>query len=384
MRRFHPRGGLRVPALLLALMLVSTACGDDADPADEGSETTEAMEEETSEAEETEAEGTETESETEAEEVEDLGDATIMLGGKVITWAPTYVAVCEGFFEDHGLNVTVTPSEGGTTPAIAALVSGEIISAMTGSAAGVGPIREGAPVQIAIVASEGYGVQLTASNEWIESTGVSPDDPLEDRVRALEGANVAINNPGGSVQALLNFGLPQFDMDPDSDITQTSIGDYPAMISAMSQGSIDVFGASPPWGSQAAAEGLGEVFINGNEFEGLDTLPYLTANFNVNDIENNRERVIAVIRGMADAMDFLRENPDGGKECMKAEFPDLDDASFDDTYDFAMTTIPDSPAITPERWAALEEFGEFSGAPLGVAYEDAVPVDLLEEALAGR
>lgn len=375
MRKLHPLGRVHGLAVLLVLMLVAAACGGDDATQEEATETVQATEDDGGEA---------TATETETEAVEHLGEATIMLGGKVITWAPTWVAVCEGFFEDHGLTVTVTPSEGGTTPAIAALVSGEILSAMTGSAAGIGPIREGAPVKIAIVASEGYGVQLTASNEWIESSGVSPDDPLEDRVKALEGARVAINNPGGSVQALLNWALPRYDLDPDTDITQISIGDYPAMLGAMSQGEIDVFGASPPWGSQANSQGIGEVFINANEFEGLDTLPYLTADVNENDIENNPERVIALIRGMADAMEFLRENPEGGKECIREQFPDLDDASFDDTYAFAMSTIPDSPAITPERWAALEEFAEFSGSPLGVAYEDAVPVDILEEALGGR
>lgn len=377
MRKLHRPGHLQGLALLLVIMLLSAACGGDADPADQGTETTE---EETSEA----TGAADTPAETEAEEVEDLGEATIILGGKVITWAPTFVAVCEGFFEDRGLTVTVTPSEGGTTPAIAALVSGDAISAMTGSAAGIGPIREGAPVKLALVASEGYGVQLTVSDEWIESAGVSPDDPLEDRVKALEGARIAINNPGGSVQAFLDYGFPQFDVDPDADITQTSLGDYPSMLAAMGQGDIDAFGASPPWGSKAESEGLGQVLINANEFEGLDKFPYLTADVNVNDIENNRERLIAMIRGTADAMEFLRENPEGGKDCLREEFPDLPEEAFNGAYDFAMSTIPDSPAITPERWAALEEFAEASGNPLGVAYEEAVPTDLMEEALSGR
>lgn len=391
----------RLLVLPLALLLVVVAaCGGGDDGDDAGGDTTadepteaeetdaaeEPVEDETADA-ETEAAATEPESEdTEAAEepVEDLGDATIMLGGRVITWAATWVGVCEGFFMDHGLNVEVVPSEGGTTPAIAALVSGEILAALTGSAAGIGPIREGAPVQIALVASQGYGVQFTASNEWLEQAGVSPDDSIEDRVRAMQGARVAINNPGGSVQAMLDYVLPQYDMDPQTDITMISLGDYPPMLAAMQQGEVDLFGASPPWGSRAFAEGLGEVYLSGTEVEGLDTLPYLTADLRVQDIENEPERVIALIRGLADAIDFLNENPDGGRECVREQFPDMDEATFDDAYDFAMTTLPEDPAMTPERWAALEAFGEASGAPLGVAFEDAVPVDILEEALGGR
>lgn len=376
MRRFHPSGRLRGLALLLVLLLVATACADDTEP-DEAAEGTE---------DEATTEETETDTETAADtEAEALGDATVMLGGKVITWAPIWVGVCEGFYQDHGLGeVTVTPSEGGTTPAIAALVSREILSAMTGSAAGIGPIREGAPVKLAFVASEGYGVQYAASNEFLEETGISPDDPLEDRVRAIQGARVGINNPGGSVSQLLRFVLPQYDMDPDTDLTMTALGDYPPMLAALEQNEIDLFGGSPPWGSRAAAEGIGEVLFTANEFEGMDTFPYLTGDMNVRDIEEEPERVIALLRGVADAMDFLNENPDGGRECLREEFPDLDDATFDDAYEFAMSTIPDNPAITPERWQVLEEFAEASGNPLGVPYEEAVPIEIMDEALAGR
>src|SRR3954470_1855389 len=96
-----------------------------------------------------------------------LGKATIVLGGKVITWAPAYVAVCQGYFKDHGLDVSLTVSPQGTTSAIAGLVSGDALAALTGAPPAVAPIREGAPVQMLFNASLGYSVQVVGSKKML-------------------------------------------------------------------------------------------------------------------------------------------------------------------------------------------------------------------------
>jgi NitT/TauT family transport system substrate-binding protein len=313
----------------------------------------------------------------------DLGSAKIVLGGKVITWAPAYIAICQGFFKNHGLDVELNVSPQGTTAAIAGLVSGEAISSMTGATAAVSPIREGAPVQLLFNASKGYGVQVVASNAVLQKTGVTADSSLEDRVKALKGQKVGILNPGDSIDQLLRYVLPKYGMDPDKDITMVALNSYAPMFAAMKINQIGALAGSPPNGQQAESQKLGKILFSGNEFEGLTDYPYLVGSANTREIKDKPERVKALVSGIADAMKFIHSNPDGGKECLRKEFPDLDQATFDSAYKYAISTVPDSPLITPEVFKQLEDFAAASKKPLGVDYDKAVASKLVKDAIGG-
>lgn len=310
----------------------------------------------------------------------DLGSATIVLGGAVITWAPAYVAACEGFWKKHGLDVNVTVSQHGTTAAISAMLSGDAISAMTGAPAAVAPIAQGAPVQLLFNASQGYGVQVAASNAWLRKKGITSSSSLADRIKALKGAKVGILNPGDSISQLYGYVLPKYGLST-KDITEIAFGGYPPQLAALKNGSIDVMAGSPPWGSEAEAQGLGKILFEGNEVPGLDNYPYLVGDVATKDIQKNPARVKALIQGMADAMTFLHKTPDAGKACVKKQFPDLDQATFDSAYKFAMSTVPKSPEITPAIFKALQDFSQASGQPIGVSYSQAVADSIVKQAL---
>ncbi|MPZ79568.1 MAG: hypothetical protein GEV28_03860 [Actinophytocola sp.] len=342
--------GIGAATAALALVLGLTSCGDEG-AADSGSGTT------------------------------DLGSATIVLGGKVITWAAAYVAVCENYFTDHGLDVELTVSPQGTTAAIAGLVSGDALSAMTGAPAAVSPIREGAPVQMLFNASRGYGVQVVGSNKLIDATGVTPDSSLEDRVHALRGETVAILNPGDSIDQLLRFVLPKFGMDPDKDIRMLALNNYSNMFAAMKIDKIGGLAGSPPNGNQAESQGIGKILFSGDEFEELTQYPYLVGSANTRELAQNPDKVKALVAGIADAMKLLRDDPDAGKPCLRKEFPDLDAKTFDAAYAYSVKSVPDSPLITPEAFKALSDFADTSGTPLGVDYEKAVAADIVKEAI---
>jgi NitT/TauT family transport system substrate-binding protein len=313
--------------------------------------------------------------------VKDLGSAKIVLGGKVITWAPAYIGVCKGFFKDHGLDVEVTVSAQGTTSAIAALVSGEVLSAMTGAPASVAPVREGAPIQMLFNASKGYGVQMFASNDLFKRKNITSSSPLKDRVKALEGEKVGMLNPGDSIDQLLRYTLPKYGLNPDKDITMVALNGYGPMIAATKKGNIASFGASPPYGQSAEQQGLGKILFTGSELPGLDNYPYLVGSANTREISQHPERVKALVAGMADSMKLMRENPDAAKDCIRKEFPDLDQATFDAAYKFSAATIPSSPLITKEAFKSLADFSEASGKPVGVTYEKAVAAGIVKSAL---
>jgi len=311
----------------------------------------------------------------------DLGSATIVLGGKVITWAPAFVAVCENYFADHGLDVELTVSPQGTTSAIAGLVSGDALSAMTGAPAAVSPIREGAPVQMLFSASMGYGVQLVGSNKLIQDKHITPDSSLEDRVHALRGATVAILNPGDSIDQLLRFVLPKYGMDPDKDIRMLALNNYSSMFAAMKIDKIGALAGSPPNGNQAESQGIGKILFSGDEFKELAKYPYLIGSANTRELAENPARYKALVAGIADAMKLLRDDPDAGKPCLRKEFPDLDQKTFDAAYDYTVKGVPDSPLITPDVFKSLSDFAAASDQPLGVDYKKAVAADIVKEAI---
>jgi NitT/TauT family transport system substrate-binding protein len=312
-----------------------------------------------------------------------LGSAKIILGGQVITWAPAYVAVCDGDFVKHGLNVSLTVSAQGTTSAIAGLVSGDAISAMTGAPAAVSPVRQGAPVQMLFTASKGYAVQVVASNDLVKRKHITASTPLAQRVRALKGETVAILNPGDSIDQLLRYTLPKYGMNI-KDVTEVALNTYSAMFAAMKTGKITVLAGSPPNGNQAESEGVGKILFAGNDIPGLTEYPYLVGSVNTRELKSNPAQVKALVEGLSDAMKTLRTDPDSAKPCLRKQFPDLDQATFDSAYDFAVKAVPDSPLITPSIFAALTQFAQASGDPVGVNYDQAVASDIVKQALAGQ
>lgn len=312
---------------------------------------------------------------------QDLGKATIVLGGKVITWAPAYVAVCEGYFSDHGLDVELTVSPQGTTSAIAGLVSGDALSAMTGAPAAVSPIREGAPVQMLFNASLGYGVQVVASKKMMAEKNITKDSSLEDRVKAMRGETVAILNPGDSIDQLLRFVLPKYGMNPDKDIRMLALNNYTNMFAAMKIDKIGVMAGSPPNGNQAESQGIGQILFSGNEFQELKNYPYLVGSANTRELKQNPDRIKALVAGMGDAMKLLRDDPDAGKACMRKQFADLDQQTFDAAYADTVKSVPDSPLITEEVFKSLSDFADASGQPLGVDYDKAVAADIVKESV---
>lgn len=293
------------------------------------------------------------------------------------------MAVCEGFFEKHGLDVTLTASQQGTTAAIAGMVSGDALSAMTGAPAAVSPIRKGAPVQMLFNASHGYGVQVVASNKVMKDKGITSKSSLSDRVKALKGETVAIINPGDSIDQLLRFVLPKYGMNPDKDIRMQALNTYTNMFAAMKQGTVGVLAGSPPNGNQAESQDIGKILFTGDEFQELKNYPYLIGLANTNQLKDSPDRYKALVAGIADAMNLLRTDPDKAKPCMRKEFQDLDQQTFDAAYAYTVKGIPDSPLITEDAFKSLADFAKASGDPLGVDYQKAVTTDVVKQAVGG-
>jgi NitT/TauT family transport system substrate-binding protein len=350
------RGTSRVIALAVSLTLV--ACG--------GSDST-----------------TESTDSTVPESAEELTPVNIVVGGKVIAWAPIYVARDLGYFEDEGLAAEVVISQQGAPAAMSALLSGDAFVAMTGLPAALAPIAEGAPLKLLFTAAKIDSAQMTASPEFLERTGVTPESSLEDRVRALDGATVGIYNPGDSVDQLLRYTLQTYGIDPN-DLEIISLQNAAGQVSALQAGQIDVMIVSPPAGALAEAEGFGRIFIRASEVPPLDNYPYLVGTARASSLDGpESDMVKGLIRAMNRALDTLRSSPEDTRSLLRAEFAEVDDDSFEIVFEEMLTQLPASPLITEELWGSALEYAEAQGRPLTALYEETVASQIVEDALNG-
>lgn len=308
---------------------------------------------------------------------------TILLGGKVITWGPAYCASLLNYFAQQNLDITLTVSSQGAAAAMAALVSGDAVSAMTGAPAAVSPIRAGAAVKLLFVASGAYGAQLSVSNKWIAKTGVGPDAPLAQRVQALKGAKLGIYNPGGSVDQLWRYLLPKYGLNPDTDVQLVAMQNAQGQFAAMANGQIDGMGASPPYGARVEQQGFGKIYIQPTEIPGLAKYPYLVGSANDSMIQQHPEVIKGIVKAVSEGLQSLKTNPNECKPLLRKEFAETDDASFEAGWQAMLSFLPDTVVITQDYYNSLVAFAQAQGKPLDIPYSQLVASDIANQAVNG-
>ncbi len=311
-----------------------------------------------------------------------LTRVSILNGGNVIGWAPAYLALGMGFFRDEGLEVEYILSVQGAPAAVTAVVSGSAFMSFTGAPVVINAVRQGSPVRIVFVDYAEYSAEVIVSNKFLAGRGVTPQAPLEQKVRALKGAKIAIDQPGDSNSQLAVFLLKEFGINPDTDVELVSLSNIPAKMAALARGSVDAMVASPPSGEQIEKQGLGKVFIRPQEDSHLHNYPYLVGTANLRDIQARPQLIESVIRAMARAMQMLRRDPAAAKPIVRKYFANFSQPVFDLAYDNMLGGVPASPILSRDEFGRLRAFAELQGKPLQVTYDQAVNRQLAAEVMA--
>ena len=220
--------------LLLVLLMIAAACtqgadeveGESADVADVDAP------EGTDRAEETEAldEPTEADSATEDTPAELI---PVRYGLPTSTYFLTTVSgqfsLQNGFFEEEGLDVEITPLPGSTT-AIRSLLSGDQDIVLTGGDTAFLAWQNGAPIKI-IDSPMAKGTDVMIARSEFET------------VEDLEGTRFAISDPGSTAEILGRIVLERNGVDPDS-VQFVALGSPADRIRALLNGQVDATAAT--------------------------------------------------------------------------------------------------------------------------------------------
>lgn len=167
----------------------------------------------------------------------------------VSIYAPVFLAKAKGYYDAHGVDVTLEPFDGGSEP-VALTASGQVDLAATGAGPGFwNAAAQGLPVQVVAPGHrEGNPVAtpLMISRKACESGAIT-------RIADLKGKKVSVNARGATEywlsQALATDGLTLDDID-----LQTLA--FPTAVTALESGALDAAMVGEPLATQAERSGV--------------------------------------------------------------------------------------------------------------------------------
>lgn len=230
-----------------------------------------------------------------------------------IFYAPQYVAVEEGYFEEEGLDLTLVTGFG-ADKVMAAVLSGDAEIGFMGAEASVYAFQEGAndPVVNFAQLTQRAGNFLVAREEM-------PDFKWED----LKGKNVLGGRKGGMPEMVFEYILKKQGIDPEKDLEINQSIDFGSTAAAFSGGLGDFSVEFEPSATALEKEGAGYVVAS----LGIDSgyVPYTSYCAKSSYMKENPEVMQKFTNALQKGMDYVQNHtPEEIAEVIAPQFSETD------------------------------------------------------------
>lgn len=230
-----------------------------------------------------------------------------------VFYAPQYIAITEGFFEEEGLDVEITDGKG-ADKAMAALLSDQVDIGFMGPEASVYVYNQG---------MNDYAVnfaQLTQRDgSFIVSREPNPDFTLED----LKGKELLGGRKGGMPNMTLEYVLKNKGLIPGEDLNVRTDIQFDVMAGAFAGGEGDYTTLFEPVASQMEAEGRAYVVASVGEESGY--IPFTAYSAKRSYIDENPEIIQKFTNAVYKGMLWVEEHSsEEVAKSLQPHFPDAD------------------------------------------------------------
>lgn len=213
-----------------------------------------------------------------------------------IFYAPQYVAISEGFFEEEGLEIDLTLANG-ADKVTAAVLSGDVDIGFSGSEATIYVYNGGEKDYLKTFA------QLTQKDgSFIVSREKIENFSLED----LKGKYIIGGRPGGMPLMTFRWALENQGINPDKDVTIDDSIAFSAMGGTFISGVGDFVNLFEPTALELEKQGYGYVVASLGELGGI--VPYTSYSARISYIENNKETIKKFTNAIQKGLDFVHTN----------------------------------------------------------------------------
>ncbi|MBD8005125.1 ABC transporter substrate-binding protein [Bacillus norwichensis] len=253
---------------------------------------------------------------------EELEKITFAEPARILSVAPFYVAIEQGFFKEEGIEAKIA-SGGGGAQVIASLLSGEAQFAVSGPRSMFAPLDKGENLVAIQSLNSALTFQITFSNKYIQEKGISKDSSYEEKVQALAGSTIGTNLVGDSGDVYARYLMKLHNIDPKDFKTVKLSGDG-SKIGGMQEGIVDGGVASPPMGLQTEGKEVGEIMIDMMEEPMYKNMAWEVVFADKDYLEKNHETSLKVVRAIGKGMEFTRDNPEEAAKSISSYFEGVD------------------------------------------------------------
>ncbi len=232
-----------------------------------------------------------------------------------VFYAPQYVAISKGFFEEEGLEINVTTS-GGSDKAMSALLSGQADICLAGPETGVYVVNEGKADHPIIVG------QLT-KRDGSYLVGRQPEPNFD--WKSLKGKTIIGGRAGGMPLMTLQYVLKSHGLVPGVDVEVIDSIQFNLMGGAFDGGTGDYVTLFEPTATEFELAGKGHIVANVGLASG--EVPYTVYLVSQTMLEENSDFVKRFLRAVYRAQIWIQTASD--EEVAMAMEPFFPDASLD-------------------------------------------------------
>jgi NitT/TauT family transport system substrate-binding protein len=308
--------------------------------------------------------------------------------GNSVAFFPNFVAQKQGFFSDAGLEVTITPFASGTL--VGTAVTSNSVEIGTSVITDVfSLLKANRPVKLVGSLCNGYYVDITASNQFLDATKLTRSSPLEAKIKALKGKKIGINGPGSGTEALVTFLLRSQGIDPQRDVELVNIGaDQGSILTTLKTGRIDCVSFAWPLSMLAQTNDIGKPYIMPAEGDvpamrgQIQGVIYVKPEL----LAKRPDAVIAFVHAIGRAEAYLHRNPAAARDLLKQYDTALSDPAIDLLLAAYVPVLPQQPDIASSSFEKALQFHRSTGfaAPGGNTYADVVDTATIAKAMRGK
>lgn len=298
----------------------------------------------------------------------DLAEVT-----RSVFYAPQYVALEEGFFEEEGLDVELQTTWGGDTTMTTLLSDGADI-ALVGSETSIYVYTQD---------SRDYAInfaQLTQTDgTFLVAKEPKPDFTWDD----LKGSTFLGQRVGGMPQMVGEYVLKKHGIDPQRDLNLQQNIDFANIPGAFQTGDAEYVQLFEPTASTFEKSGDGHIIASFGEESGK--VPYTVFMAKQSMINEDRETIEKFTRAIYKAQQWVQEN--SAETIAESIHPYFEDTEVEmlaasiDRYKTQDSFAP-TPLMEEEAWENLKDIMDEAGElPEDVPYEELVNTEIAEEVI---